>query len=76
MLQQQLKTDLLYCEDIIKKHSKSFYYAFSGLPAEKREAVYTLYAFCRIADDSVDENPTIAVKRAALNQLRLSLIHI
>ena len=73
MLQQQLKADLLYCENIIKKHSRSFYYAFSGLPPEKRDAVYTLYAFCRIADDSVDENPTTAVKRAALNQLRHEL---
>lgn len=73
MLQQQLKADFLYCENIMKKHSKSFYYAFSGLPAEKRDAVYAIYAFCRIADDSVDENTAIAVKSTALNQLRNEL---
>ena len=73
MLQQQLKADLLYCENIIKKHSKSFYYAFSELPADKRYAVYAIYAFCRMADDSVDENTTTAAKSAALHQLRNEL---
>ncbi|WP_339196913.1 phytoene/squalene synthase family protein [Solibacillus sp. FSL R5-0449] len=73
MIQQQLNEDLLYCENIIKKHSKSFYFAFSGLPAEKRYAVYAIYAFCRLADDSVDENPIAAVKSAAINQLRHEL---
>lgn len=73
MLQTDLKADLLYCENIMKKHSKSFYYAFSGLPAEKRNAVYTVYAFCRIADDSVDENTNTVVKSEDLNQLRNEL---
>ncbi len=73
MVQQQLNADLLYCENIIKKHSKSFYFAFSGLPAEKRYAVYAIYAFCRTADDSVDENSITTVKSAALNQLRHEL---
>ena len=73
MLQHQLKEDFLYCETIIKKHSKSFYYAFSGLPAEKRHAVYALYAFCRRADDCVDENPAAETQSAALNRLRAEL---
>ena len=70
MLQHQLEEDFKYCEAIIKKHSKSFYYAFSGLPTEKSRAVYAIYAFCRIADDSVDENSTSASRRAALTQLK------
>ncbi|MDR4890456.1 phytoene/squalene synthase family protein [Fredinandcohnia sp. QZ13] len=73
MLQHQLKADFQYCENMIKKHSKSFYYAFSGLPAEKSYAVYAIYAFCRIADDSVDENHTTAAKKTALKQLRNEL---
>lgn len=73
MVQHSLEADLLYCENIIKKHSKSFYYAFSVLPEKKRYAVYAIYAFCRIADDSVDENPATAVKSVALNQLRHEL---
>ncbi|MEG8947565.1 presqualene diphosphate synthase HpnD [Rosettibacter firmus] len=42
---------------IITKESKSsFYYAFSLLPREKREAMNTVYAFCRKTDDIVDES--------------------
>lgn len=73
MLQHSLKADFQYCEEIIKKHSTSFYYAFSGLPTEKSHAVYAIYAFCRIADDSVDENSTTETKTAALNKLRYEL---
>ncbi|MDO7906496.1 phytoene/squalene synthase family protein [Paenibacillus sp. JX-17] len=43
------------CEDMIKQGSSSFYHAFRGLPSPRREAVYVIYAFCRIIDDSVDE---------------------
>lgn len=44
-----------FCETIIKKQSKSFYAAFSQLPARKAQSVYAIYAFCRTADDVVDE---------------------
>ncbi len=47
--------DFLYCETIIKKHSKNFHTAFSQLPKDKARAVYAVYAFCRRADDAVDE---------------------
>ncbi|MGN7359237.1 phytoene/squalene synthase family protein [Paenibacillus sp. SAF-054] len=43
------------CEDMIRKGSSSFYHAFRGLPSPRREAVYVIYAFCRLIDDSVDE---------------------
>ena len=45
----------LYCEKIIKEHSKTFYAAFSSLPQEEALSVYAVYAFCRKADDIVDE---------------------
>ena len=41
-------------KQITKKSKSSFYYAFSILPREKREAIYTLYSFCRQADDIAD----------------------
>ncbi len=41
---------------ISKKSKSSFYYAFNLLPANKRDAMTTLYAFCRETDDIVDEN--------------------
>jgi 4,4'-diapophytoene synthase len=46
--------DFAYCEQIIKKHSKSFYAAFSQLPKEKAYSVFAIYAFCRQADDAID----------------------
>lgn len=49
-----LAKDYKYCENIIKKNSKSFYTAFSILPKAKRNAIYAIYGFCRYADDSID----------------------
>ncbi|WDH82311.1 phytoene/squalene synthase family protein [Paenibacillus urinalis] len=43
------------CEEMIRKGSASFYHAFRGLPSPRREAVFVIYAFCRLIDDSVDE---------------------
>ena len=42
------------CAQAAKIGSKSFYMATSLLPAEKRDAVRVLYAFCRTVDDIVD----------------------
>ncbi len=64
-----LSADYGHCKTIIKRHSKSFYYAFSTLPKEKANAVYAIYAFCRKADNSVDENNTAAKQISGLNQL-------
>ncbi len=38
-----------------KKSNSSFYYALRFMPSEKREAIYSVYAFCRHVDDAVDE---------------------
>ncbi|MGI2329099.1 phytoene/squalene synthase family protein [Planococcus sp. YIM B11945] len=65
--------DFAFCEQIIKRHSKSFYYAFSKLPEEKAQAVYAIYAFCRTADDSVDENLGSAAQLKALDHLTADL---
>lgn len=43
-------------KEIAKKSKSSFYYAFNLLPEAKREAMNTVYAFCRETDDIVDEN--------------------
>lgn len=67
--QLSVADDFAFCEQIIKRHSKSFYYAFSRLPEEKAQAVYAIYAFCRAADDSVDENLGSAAQLRALDKL-------
>jgi len=38
-----------------KSSGSSFYYSFIFLPAQKRDAITALYAFCREVDDVVDE---------------------
>jgi 15-cis-phytoene synthase len=43
-------------KEISKKSKSSFYFAFNLLPEEKRDAMNTVYAFCRKTDDIVDEN--------------------
>lgn len=43
-------------QQIAKESKSSFYYAFNLLPAEKRDAMNTVYAFCRKTDDIIDES--------------------
>jgi len=50
------------------QYSRSFHLATALLPRAKRRAVRALYAFCRLADNLVDEGPE--QPRLALNELR------
>ncbi|WP_208423066.1 phytoene/squalene synthase family protein [Latilactobacillus fragifolii] len=63
--------DFKFCENIIKKHSQSFYTAFSQLPKTKAQSVYAIYAFCRVADDAIDEEGAIQKIIALEEQLTL-----
>ncbi|MET0551875.1 MAG: presqualene diphosphate synthase HpnD [Vicinamibacteria bacterium] len=40
---------------LTRRSGTSFYHAFRILPAEKRQALYALYAFCRVVDDCADD---------------------
>ena len=40
---------------LTKASRSNFSYAFLFLPKQKREALYAVYAFCRVTDDLVDE---------------------
>jgi 15-cis-phytoene synthase len=40
---------------LTKASRSNFYYAFLFLPRVQREALYSVYAFCRVSDDLVDE---------------------
>lgn len=55
----ELLPDVAWCESIIRRHSGSFYRSFKRLPPGRAAAVFAVYAFCRLADDSidVDHNP-------------------
>ncbi len=37
-----------------RQNTTNFFYSFSLLPKEEREAIHTVYAFCRYTDDIVD----------------------
>jgi 15-cis-phytoene synthase len=41
---------------ITKNSRSSFYYSFNLLPKEKRDAIYTVYAFCKHTDYIVDDH--------------------
>jgi phytoene synthase len=42
------------CRRVTRTHAKTFYAASHFIPAEKRNACYAVYAFCRYVDDIVD----------------------
>jgi 15-cis-phytoene synthase len=46
-----------FCRQVAHKHGANFSVGFRFLPRRKRRAVYAAYAFCRFADDIVDEGP-------------------
>ena len=61
-------------KDIAKKSKSSFYYAFNLLPSVQRDAMNTVYAFCRRTDDIVDENDfSDDVKYENLRKWRIEL---
>jgi phytoene synthase len=47
--------DMAHCRAAIRTGSLSFYTASRLLPASVRDPALALYAFCRLADDEVDE---------------------
>ncbi len=63
--------DLAVCRELLRAGSKTFAAAARFLPARMRDSTVAIYAFCRIADDAIDEGdgPT----DAALQHLRCIL---
>lgn len=68
--------DVAACRSWIQRHSKSFYLSSLLLPRAVREGSWALYAFCRRADDAVDEgDPELAAKRVASLKRRLGEVY-
>jgi len=59
--------DLAACRQLLSNGSKSFFAASFFLPKMIRDPAAALYAFCRVADDAIDEQLD---QQAALDQLR------
>jgi 15-cis-phytoene synthase len=53
-----IEADYARCAQITREASSNFYYAFVLLPADRRSALYAVYAFCRFVDDIADEHST------------------
>jgi 15-cis-phytoene synthase len=49
------KEAIAYCRGITSHHSKTFYFGSCFFPFKQRQAVWAVYAACRIGDDTVDE---------------------
>ncbi|HTP43895.1 MAG TPA: squalene synthase HpnC [Candidatus Acidoferrum sp.] len=61
------------CNRIARSAKSSFYLAFFGLPREKRNALFALYAFMRLIDNVSDEPGDLEAKRRGLARWRAML---
>jgi len=57
-------------EAIVRKSRTSFYWAMRLLDADRRRAMYAIYAFCRLVDDIADDEGASEDKRRGLAQWR------
>jgi len=57
----RLKQASEYCEEVTRRNSRSFHFSSGLLPPGKRQAVRTLYAFCRLSDNIVDEESSDSI---------------
>jgi len=63
--------DTAYVTELVKRSGTSFYHGMKILPAARRDAMYAIYAFCRVVDDIADEEGRdFPAKQAALNEWR------
>jgi 15-cis-phytoene synthase len=54
------------CREINRSHGKTYFWSTTVLPRDRRPHVHALYAFCRVADDIVDDpGPASVTDRAA-----------
>jgi phytoene synthase len=60
------RADLDTVETIVRAAGTSFYRGMRVLPPERRQAMYAIYAFCRMVDDIADEDGELAGKLSRL----------
>ena len=65
-----LPADLAEIETIVRRSGSSFYWGMRMLPPDRRAAVYSIYAFCRVVDDIADEPGALVAKREMLDGWR------
>lgn len=55
--------DISYVTALVKASGTSFYHGMKILPAARRDAMYAIYAFCRVVDDIADEDEADFAKK-------------
>lgn len=63
-----LNSELRHCQELTRRHSKTFYLGSLLLPPRQRAAVWALYAACRAGDDITDGASPVAARRARLQR--------
>ena len=70
MSDARIEAALWACAEITRTQARNFYHGLRLLPSPKREALYAVYAWMRIADDIADEDGVEAdARRARLEAL-------
>jgi len=64
------QADLDEVERLVREAGTSFYRGMRVLPPDRRQAMYAIYAFCRIVDDIADEEGTLPDKLRGLAEWR------
>lgn len=62
-----------HCTAYTKHSGSNFYYSFLFLSKPRREAMYTVYAFCKAVDSAVDEPPAGSHPKEELARWRSEL---
>lgn len=62
-----------HCQHVLATHAKTFAFAGRLLTRRQRQTAAIVYAFCRYADDAVDEVASPAVAQRAVAELRAQL---
>lgn len=68
-----LNRDHEACAALLQRSRSNFTLPIQLLPAAKRRGTTALYAFCRTADDLVDDQPDIAAARRAIDRFGADL---
>ncbi len=61
---------------IVEDAGTSFYWAMRLLPADRRDAMFAVYAFCREVDDIADGDLPVEDKRKGLDEWRAEIARI
>lgn len=70
-----LEASFRYCRNLAKSHYENFPVIFSLLKKDQQDALATVYAYARIADDFADEEVFYGVRERLLNDWENQLWH-